>query len=129
MTDRVIYTTVAGRPYPLCLTLRATKEITKRFGGLENLADALSGAELAEQLDAMTWLLSLLMAEASAMLCVMGEEAPPPLTAEMLETVLTPGDLIEMQGDLLRTVRVGVGREVEGKNAEAGPTSEASLPG
>lgn len=129
MTDRIVTTEVAGKPYPLCLTLRATKEITKRFGGLENLADALGDAELPEQLDTMTWLLSLLMTEGCAMLCVMGEDAPPPLTAEMLEIVLTPGDLIEMQGDLLRTVRVGVGREVDGKNAEAGPTSAGSLPG
>ena len=129
MTERAIWITICGKSYPLCLTLRATKEIAKRFGGLENLADALSGAELPDQLDTMTWLLSLLMTEGSSMLRVMGEEAPPPLTAEMLEIVLTPGDLIEMQGNLLRTVRVGVGREVEGKNAEAGPTSAGSLPG
>ena len=129
MTERAVWITICGKSYPLCLTLRATKEITKRFGGLEKLADALSCAELAEQLDTMTWLLSLLISEACAMLCVMGEDAPTPLTAEKLEIVLTPGDLIRMQGDLLNAVRVGVGREVEGKNAEAGPTSAGSLPG
>jgi len=40
-TDRSAIVTIGGQEYNLVLTTRATKEIAKRYGGLENLGDKL----------------------------------------------------------------------------------------
>jgi hypothetical protein len=40
-SERSTVITIAGRDYALLLTTKATKEIAKRYGGLQNLGDKL----------------------------------------------------------------------------------------
>lgn len=52
---------IGGEDYELILTTRATKEIAKRYGGLENLGEKLLKAENFElALDEIIWLITLL---------------------------------------------------------------------
>ncbi|MDD2396127.1 MAG: hypothetical protein PHG12_10355, partial [Sphaerochaeta sp.] len=61
-SDRSTTITIAGRDYALLLTTKATKEIAKRYGGLQNLGDKLfEGKEnFDEGLDEIVWLIALL---------------------------------------------------------------------
>ncbi len=52
---------VGNDEYQLILTTKATKEIAKRYGGLENLGDKLMKSENFEMaLDEIVWLITLL---------------------------------------------------------------------
>lgn len=52
---------IGGTEYELVLTTRATKEIARRYGGLENLGEKLLKAENFElALDEIIWLITLL---------------------------------------------------------------------
>ena len=61
MTDRGSIIKIGENEYELILTTRATKEIAKRYGGLENLGDRLMKSENFEMaLDEIIWLITLL---------------------------------------------------------------------
>lgn len=61
MTDRGSIIKIGENDYELILTTRATKEIAKRYGGLENLGDRLMKSENFEMaLDEIIWLITLL---------------------------------------------------------------------
>ena len=60
-TERSATIVIGGQPYELILTTRATKEIARRYGGLENLGEKLMKSENFEMaLDEVVWLLTLL---------------------------------------------------------------------
>ena len=135
MEERSVPCRVAGKDYPMALTLRATKAITERFGDLEALGDKLRTAPFGEQLDMVLWLLSLLMAEGCAQENFLHPEQPQltPPTQELLELFFTPGDLVGLRDVIFRCMTVGLGREVQteddGKNPEAGQETASSLLG
>ena len=60
-TERSATIVIGGQPYELILTTRATKEIARRYGGLENLGEKLMKSENFElALDEVVWLITLL---------------------------------------------------------------------
>ena len=134
MEDRIVTCRIAGREFPMCLTMRATKAITKRFGGVSELADNLRGMSLEDQLGAVLWLLALLLREGCALDAYLRDrpqEIPP--DEETLELLITPGDLVQLRQTIFHCMAVGLGREVptedDRKNPEAGPETTASSPG
>src|SRR5450756_1761582 len=59
--DRSVAITIGGQEYRLVLTTKATKEIARRYGGLENLGIKLMKTENFElALDEIVWLITLL---------------------------------------------------------------------
>ncbi|GAA0493142.1 hypothetical protein IRB23M11_01870 [Alkalibacterium sp. m-11] len=59
--ERSALINIGGQEYELILTTKATKEIAKRYGGLENLGEKLMNAENFEMaLDEIVWLITLL---------------------------------------------------------------------
>ena len=135
MEERSVPCRVAGKDYPMALTLRATKAITERFGDLSELGEKLQNAPFGEQLDLVTWLLALLIREGCAL---HGYQHPEEAQIsapdeELLTVLLTPGDLTGMKPVIFRCITVGMGREVQteddGKNPEAGQETASSLPG
>ena len=59
--ERSTVITIGDREYRLILTTKATKEIAKRYGGLENLGEKLMKTENFEMaLEEVVWLITLL---------------------------------------------------------------------
>lgn len=59
--DRAAVITIGGDDYKLLLTTKATKEIAKKYGGLENLGEKLMKSENFElALTEIIWLITLL---------------------------------------------------------------------
>lgn len=137
MDERSVPCLIAGREYPMCLTMRATKAVVERYGGLAEVGDALKAQTIGQQLDALFWLLSLLLREGCELDNYLHPErqeqlTPPP--PEILELVLTPGDMIGLRSTMFRCMALGMGREVpteddDAKNPEAGQDPESSSPG
>jgi hypothetical protein len=118
--------TIDGEQYELIMTMRATREIGKRYGGLEVVADKLQNTANFEQvIEEVVWLIT--------MLCNQGvlinnmhhpENQRPLLTDEKVELLTTPSDIIDFKDAIMECMSRGVKRAVENepdpKNTEAG---------
>ena len=134
-SDRSTSITIAGTEYALLLTTKATKEIAKCYGGLQNLGDKLFAGQdnFEEGLDQILWLITLL---ANQSVLVHNYQFPNDkqdlLDTETLELMTSPYDLLGYKDAILACMNKGTRREVEGEDPNANPPTpmtEAPLPG
>ena len=120
--DRAAKISIGGVEFPLMLTTKATKEIGKRYGGLENLGEKLMKAENFEAaLSEITWLIALLANQAILIhnfkcrddKALQKKEL---LTEEEIELMTTPFDLANYKDAILDTMYKGTKRNVENAN-------------
>lgn len=126
MTDRGSIIKIGENEYELLLTTRATKEIAKRYGGLENLGDRLMKSENFEMaLDEIIWLITLL-ANQSVMIYNLKncDSKKPLLTEEEVELLTSPFDLAEYKSAIMDSMQKGTNRNIESeqtsKNTKVG---------
>lgn len=115
MDERSAVITIGGRKYELLLTTRATKEIAKRYGGLENLGDKLLKAENFElALDEIVWLLTLLCNQS---ILVHNLNHPDDKKAELthneVELLTSPMELADYKDAIMEAMYKGTKRNVE----------------
>ena len=125
--DRGAVIQIGNREYEMLLTTRATKEIAKRYGGLEHLGDKLMKAENFENaLDELIWLIALL---ANQSILIHNFQHPEdkrdPLTEETIELLTSPHELAAYKDAIMESMFRGTKRFVESepepeKNASAG---------
>lgn len=126
-TGRSAAILIGGQPYELTLTTRATKEIARRYGGLENLGGKLMKSENFEMaLDEVVWLLTLLANQAILARNLRNKDNPEPLlTEDEVELLTSPLELAEYKTAITEAMYKGTKRNVESKeegskNAEVG---------
>ena len=126
-TERSAAILIGGQPYELTLTTRATKEIARRYGGLENLGEKLMKSENFEMaLDEVVWLLTLLANQAILARNLRNKDKPEPLlTEDEVELLTSPLELAEYKTAITEAMYRGTKRNVESeeegsKNAEVG---------
>ena len=125
--DRAAIIQIGNREYEMLLTTRATKEIAKRYGGLEHLGDKLMKAENFENaLDELIWLIALL---ANQSILIHNFQHPEDkrdlLTEETIELRTAPHDLAVYKDAIMEsmfrgTKRFGESEPEPEKNASAG---------
>lgn len=117
---------IGGSEYSLVLTTRATKEIARRYGGLENLGEKLLKAENFElALDEIIWLITLLANQSILIHNLKHKDKPQePLTEEEVELLTTPLELATYKAAITEAMFKGTARNIESetdsKNAEVG---------
>lgn len=121
MEDRAANITIGNQDFTMVLTTRATKEIAKRYGGLQNLGDKLMKSEDFEQaLDEIVWLICLL--------CNQGvqihnfnnpNDKQELLSEETVELLTTPSDLAVYKDAIMTAMFKGTKREVESEDASS----------
>lgn len=118
---------IGGQPYELTLTTRATKEIARRYGGLENLGEKLMKSENFEMaLDEVVWLLTMLANQAILARNLRNKDKPEPLlTEDEVELLTSPLELADYKTAITEAMYKGTKRNVESeeegsKNAEVG---------
>ena len=110
----------------LILTTRATKEIARRYGGLENLGEKLMKSENFEMaLDEIIWLLTLLANQSILIHNLKNKESPKALlTEDEVELLTSPLDLAAYKSAITDAMFKFTKREIEsesaGKNVKAG---------
>ena len=126
-TERNAAILIGGQPYELTLTTRATKEIARRYGGLENLGEKLMKSEKFEMaLDEVVWLLTLLANQAILARNLRNKDKPEPLlTEDEVELLTSPLELAGYKTAITEAMYKGTKRNVESeeegsKNAEVG---------
>lgn len=126
-TERSAAILIGGQRYELTLTTRATKEIARRYGGLENLGEKLMKSENFEMaLDEVVWLLTLLANQAILARNLRNKDKPEPLlTEDEVELLTSPLELAGYKTAITEAMYKGTKRNVESeeegsKNAEVG---------
>ena len=114
-TERGATIVIGGQSYELILTTRATKEIARRYGGLENLGEKLMKSENFElALDEVVWLLTLLANQAILVRNLKNKEAPEPLLTEAdVELLTSPLDLAAYKEAITEAMFRGTKRNIE----------------
>jgi len=113
--ERAVVIELGGETYELLLTTRATKEIGRRYGGLENLGEKLMKSEnFAMALDEYVWLLAL-MANQSVMIHNLRNKENPRalLTEEEVELLTSPLDMAGYKDAITEAMFKGMQRNIE----------------
>ena len=124
--DRREVIEIGGKKYGLLLTTKATKDITKRYGGMEQLGDKLmKGKNMDEMLNEVIWLIVLLANQEILIHNLKDKQNPKPLiTEEEVELLTSPFDLAGYKDAIMAAMVKGTKRNIQsednGKNTEAG---------
>ena len=118
MTDRGSIIKIGENEYELILTTRATKEIAKRYGGLENLGDRLMKSENLEMaLDEIIWLITLLANQSVMIYNLKNPNGKTPLLCEdEVELLTSPFDLAEYKNAIMDSMNKGTKRNIESES-------------
>ena len=126
--DRESVIKIGGEEYEMILTTKATKEIARRYGGLENLGEKLMKSENFEMaLDEIVWLITLLINQSILIHNLRNKDAPKPLLSEEeVELLTSPMELAAYKNSITEAMFKGTVRNIsseddgESKNAEVG---------
>ena len=124
--ERSAFISIGGRDYPLLLTTKATKEISKRYGGLADLGDKLMKNENFEMaIEEIVWLITLLANQSILIHNLKHKDRPKELlTPDEVELFTVPSDLAEYKSAITEALYKGTKRNIESeadpKNAEVG---------
>ncbi|MEN6635761.1 MAG: hypothetical protein ABFC56_07925 [Clostridiaceae bacterium] len=133
--DRGAMIQIGNREYEMLLTTRATKEIAKRYGGLEHLGDKLMKPENFElALDEVVWLITLLANQSTLVHNLLEPDNKHELlTEDAVELLTTPLDLSGYKTAIMEAMVKGTKRYVESeeepsKNVSVGQATKSCLP-
>jgi len=104
--------------FELILTTRATKEIARRYGGLENLGEKLLKSENFEMaLDEIVWLITLLANQSILIYNLKHKDVPKEvLTEDQVDLLTSPLDLATYKTALTEAMFKGTKRNVESED-------------
>ncbi len=112
--------TIGGEKHRLILTTKATKEITKRYGGLDKMGDKLiKSKSLEDSLNEVIWLIALLANQNLLINNLKNKDNPRELlTEEVVELLTTPSELAEYKDAIMSAMLKGTKRYVESETEE-----------
>lgn len=111
--ERKATITIGGKEYDLLLTTLATKQIGKRYGGLQNLGETLMNSEhIEDAIDEIVWLITLLANQPIMIHNLWNEEKVPLLTEEVVFLMTSPYDLAEYKNAIMEAMYKGAKRNV-----------------
>jgi hypothetical protein len=119
---------IGGKEYELVLTTRATKEIARRYGGLESLGEKLMKSENFEMaLDEIVWLLTLLANQSILIHNLKNKDAPQELlTEEDVELLTSPLDLAAYKNAITEAMFKGTKRNVDSESENGAKNTQGA---
>ena len=125
-SERSAKINIGGVDFELILTTRATKEIARRYGGLDNLGEKLMKSENFElALDEIIWLITVLANQSILVHNLKNKDAPKDmLTEDEVELLTSPLELATYKNAITEAMFKGTARNIlsedNPKNAEVG---------
>jgi len=106
---------IGGTQFKMILTTKATKEIAKRYGGLENLGEKLMKSENFElALEEVVWLITLLANQSILIHNIRNKDDKKELlTEDEVDLLTTPFDLANYKNAIMASMLKGTKRNVE----------------
>lgn len=111
---------IGGTEFKMILTTKATKEIAKRYGGLENLGEKLLKTENFEMaLEEVVWLITLLANQSILIHNIRNkDDRKELLTEDEVELLTTPFDLANYKNAIMSSMMKGTKRNVESDDSK-----------
>ena len=114
---------INGESYGLLLNTKATKDIAKRYGGLEKLGDKLLQSENFEMaIDEVIWLIVELANQYIKTQMLKTKTEIPLLTEEEVEILTSPSDLADFKDSIMLCLQEGMSRSVHSEHDEKNKT-------
>src|SRR5699024_5626286 len=118
-SERSAKISIGGLDYELILTTKATKEIAKRYGGLEDLGEKLMKAENFEMaLDEIVWLITLLANQSIYIHNRLNEEKKELLTEDDVELLTSPVEMATFKDAIMEAMFKGTKRYIESEETD-----------
>ena len=115
---------INGESYGLLLNTKATKDIAKRYGGLEKLGDKLLQSENFEMaIDEVIWLIVELANQFIKTQMLKTKTEIPLLTEEEVEILTSPSDLADFKDAIMLCLQEGMSRSVHSEHDEKNKTA------
>lgn len=125
MDDRMTSINIGGKDYPMMLNVYATKQIVKRYGGLEEVGNKITESSYADQLDDILWLMTVLINAGIMFNNYKENQKTPFITQEIIEAVSIPTDFMDYKDAIFTAMNKGAARHIkseeplgESKNVE-----------
>ena len=120
MEDRSAVIKIGDKEYELLLTTKATKEIAKKYGGLEKLGDKLlQSKDYENAIGEIVWLIVTL---ANQPILIHNFKNPNDkkdlLTEDEVEILTTPTDLANFKNAITEALYKGIKRNVESEESK-----------
>ena len=111
---------IGGKEYELLLTTKATKEIAKKYGGLENLGDKLiSSKDFESAITEIVWLIVTLANQPILIHNYKNKDNQKELlTEDEVELLTTPTDLADYKTAITECLFRGTKRNVESEESK-----------
>lgn len=132
--NRIVYTKIAGKNYPMSFSLGAAKKIAEKFGSTQKAMDKMKKAG-GNEIDILIDMLALLISQGCAYKNYFEADIPAPddaplidgkwtpLPREVIEIAIDVTEVEEIVDKISECINTGSKKEVEakqtGKNAEA----------
>ena len=115
--ERSSLITIGGKEYRLILTTKATKEIAKRYGALENIGEKLMKAENFEMaLEEIVWLIALFANKSILINNRLNGEKEELLTEDDVELLTSPHELAIYKDAIMEAMFKGTKRHIESED-------------
>ena len=121
MDERSAVITIGGEEFELLLTTKATKEIAKRYGGLDKLGDRLMKSEnFEEAINEIVWLITTLANQPILIFNYKNKGSEKKLlTEDEVELLTTPTDLANYKTAITEALYKGTKRNIESEETDS----------
>ena len=121
MDERSAVINIGGEEYELLLTTKATKEIAKRYGGLDKLGDRLMKSEnFEEAIGEIVWLITSLANQPILIFNYKNKGSEKKLlTEDEVELLTTPTDLANYKTAITEALYKGTKRNIESEETDS----------
>jgi len=116
-----------GKTYTMCFSLRVTRDLTERFGGMDGMQEAVTSKDTSKALDAVVWMLAAMSRAGTLYDKRCGIETEEPLTEDDLFDGTGVDDLQNLRAKMFETITAGQTADIKveaEKNAETSPGAE-----
>ena len=121
MDERSAVINIGGEEFELLLTTKATKEIAKRYGGLDKLGDRLMKSEnFEEAIGEIVWLITTLANQPILIFNYKNRGSEKKLlTEDEVELLTTPTDLANYKTAITEALYKGTKRNIESEETDS----------
>ena len=116
-----------GKIYTMCFSLRVTRDLTDRFGGMEAMQEAVTSKDPTKALDAVVWMLAAMSRAGSIYDKRCGIETEEPLTEDDLFDGVGVDDLQNLRAKMFEAITTGQKADIQVEaetNAETSPGAQ-----
>lgn len=110
---RVSEVEIAGKMRPVCLSIKAVKQICQKYGDIDKMLETIQDMDIIDQLTEVIWLLHLMLEQGAQYVKIHEGKSVDTYTQDELEVLFTVHDIDRLYESLTGALSAGSQQEVE----------------